>query len=210
MSRNTWIALGAASAALALLAAAWMLLAVIAPHRPAAPPAAPAVAAPPAGAPGGATDCDVERSAPVAFTRMQAQDTLHVTIQGAPCAKARVVITVQGPDGAELYRYEAPFPPHLGAEEARRPLPEAAASFADAVLANAGIAGSTDQLPPWRDAAAYYSTHKDALKLDEAGYEALRRVKRPILWHATGAETWRSVVYDPETRRGRVILAGGS
>jgi hypothetical protein len=157
-----------------------------------------------------AAACAVERSAPFAFRSAEARDTLRVRIQGDPCSQARLEIAVQGPDGAELYRYQAPFPPHLGAEEARHPLPEAAAGFADEVLANAGIAGSTDQLPPWPDALAYYAAHKDALKLDEPAYEALRRVHRPLLWHATGAETWRSVVYDPQSHAGKVILSGGA
>lgn len=154
--------------------------------------------------------CKVRRSGPLAFRSEGAQDTLHVSIEGTPCTQARLSIIVQAPDGAVLYRYDAPFPSHLTAEEARKPLPQAAEAFAASVFANAGIAGTTDALPPWADATAYYAEHQDAMKIDRAAYEALRRVKRPIFWHATGAETWRSVVYDPQTQKGRVILAGGA
>ncbi|HKI99441.1 MAG TPA: hypothetical protein VKB51_13295 [bacterium] len=218
--RKLWMAIAAASAVLA--AAVSVLLLVVAfravqRERAAPPPAERAEPATPSVAPGSAPGtavpsgaaCDVQRSAPLAFRSAKPDDTLRVTIQGAPCARAKLSIVVRDPSGAELYRYEAPFAPHLNAQLAKEPLSQAAEAFAESVLANAGIAGTTDQLPPWLDAQAYYSEHRDALKVDEVIYEALRKVRRPILWHATGAETWRSVVYDPQTRSGLVILAGG-
>lgn len=206
-SRRLWLLLASASALLMALATAWLLFTLVSVLRQGSPAHSPAATG--AREATGAA-CTVQRSAPLAFRSAASHDTLRVRIEGAPCAQARLTIVLQGPDGAELYRYEAPFPPHLTAEEAAKPLPQAAEDFAASVIANAGIAGTTDALPPWDDAVAYYAEHRDAIRIDQATYQALRRVRRPIFWHATGSETWRSVVYDPQRHRGRVILAGGA
>ncbi len=199
----------AASAGLALLSLLVFGAVLYQVHRRPAPPPAGTGGDPPPGADAPGPPCAVERSGPLAFRSAQPGDTLHVSVQGDPCWKALLRIRVVAPDGAELYRYEAPFKPHVATDWRDPRLDRAAESFADEVLANAGLVGSTAALPPWGDAQEYYAAHGNAIRVERLAYEALRADQRPILWHRTGRESWRSVVYDPQTHAARVILEGG-
>ena len=196
----------AAASAVLMVAIALLAAAVVYRARSGASPAGVASDAPVGALP----RCTVERSGPVAFSGLARGDVLHVSIEGDPCWQGALHLRVEADDGAVLYRYDAPFKPHVARPWNDPRLDDAAADFAEQVLANASIAGTTAELPPWADAAVYYGEHHDGIQVDRAGYEALRRVQQPILWHATGAETWRSVVYDPVAHEARVILAGGS
>ena len=206
--RLIWTA-AAVSAALALASVLAIGAVLYQAHRRPAPPAAGTGGDPPPGADAPGPPCDLERSGPVAFRNAEPGDTLRVSVQGDPCWKAVLRIRVVAPDGAEHYRYEAPFKPHVALDWRDPHLERAAAAFADEAVANAGLVGSTAALPPWGDAQEYYAAHGNAIRVERSAYEALRADRRPILWHRTGRESWRSVIYDPQTRAARVILEGG-
>ena len=198
----------------ALLAAHWVPSRVQGPADTNRAPvvAAPAPAAaptPPGHVPGPEAGCVVERSGPLAFRGSDTRDVVRVSILGRTCAEATLHIVLASAEGAELYRFEVALRSALAARASEAELLQAAEVFAQEAFDNAGIAGSTAELPSWSDALTYYAGHPEALKIKRPAYEALRRQHRPVFWHATGPESWRSVVYDPATGTARIIVAVG-
>jgi hypothetical protein len=153
--------------------------------------------------------CSVQRSAPFAFRGAEARETLRVSIRGEPCGTATLRLWIEDARGNILYGYTAPFAQLVTIHPIDPALARAAAGFADDVVANAAIAGTTGQLPRWEAAQVFYGREPGAIKVPREVYDALRARDWPLLWHAIGPERWRLVVYDVELFQPRVVLEGG-
>ena len=68
---------------------------------------------------------------------------------------------------------------------------------------------TTDSLPPWLPRDDYYEQHNNVIKVPQSTYEQLKRQKRPIFSHPTYHEGWRSLIYDPNTKKAQTLFEGG-
>lgn len=152
--------------------------------------------------------CEVERTAPVAFTGEAKTDHLTVSIAGDPCSASQVTLRITDNADREVYLYEGLLLEHLPFVIYEPDLQPLVTYFAEKVIRDGFIRGTRD-LPPWSSVEDYYESTNDIIIVPEQDYNRMRAVNQPIFWHAAGNATWVHVVYDSASHYGKIIMRGG-
>ena len=151
--------------------------------------------------------CQVQKARAVNFREPDSKDKLEVTVGPGPCATAMLTIAIRSDAGRLLYLYQQNFEQHVVHTD-QDPLHLQAVPFVDRMLAE-GV-GTSATLPPWQAPDAYEAEHMAMVLIDRAAYERLRRSPRPLFWHPTYHEGWRSVVWDQAAGKAITVVEGGS
>lgn len=151
--------------------------------------------------------CELQKSRAVSFRNTAAKDVLEVIVGPGPCLTATLTIAIRSDAGRLLYLYQQNFEQHVVHTD-QDPLHLQAVPFVDRMLAE-GV-GTSATLPPWQAPDAYEAEHMAMVLIDRAAYERLRRSPRPLFWHPTYHEGWRSVVWDQAAGKAITVVEGGS
>jgi hypothetical protein len=154
-----------------------------------------------------APECHLHRSEEVSFRERGSKDVLEISIGTGPCYAATLTIVVRTEYGDVLYSYVAKFKQHTALHWEAPELPDNAREFVETSLSNA--MRTTASLPPYAGDEGFFSADEYQLDITEGDYRQLRGEDRPVLFHMTGYETWQYVVYDPRTRKSRLVAGGG-
>lgn len=149
----------------------------------------------------------MQKARAVSFRAPVSKDKLEVTVGPGPCATATLTIAIRSDAGRLLYLYQQNFEQHVVHTD-QDPLHLQAVPFVDRMLAE-GV-GTSATLPPWQAPDAYEAEHMAMVLIDRAAYERLRRSPRPLFWHPTYHEGWRSVVWDQAAGKAITVVEGGS
>lgn len=159
----------------------------------------------------GATDypaCNIEKTRAIAFSSSGPTDTFKIQIVGIPCYEATLSISVTNSKGVKVYKYEAPFKPHIPVDWEDPDLDRIADSFATYTLEKSYWGQSTD-LPVWEYPTVFYDKNSTSVVVTQEQYEKYRKHITPVLWHHIHYEGWRHIVYDRKAESAVVVLEGG-
>ncbi len=154
-----------------------------------------------------APECHLHRSKEVSFRERGSKDVLEISIGTGPCYAATLTIVVRTGYGDVLYSYVAKFKQHTARHWQAPTLPDNAREFVEASLSNA--MRTTASLPPYVGDNGVADAVESQVDTTEGEYQQLRAEDRPVLFHMTAYETWQYVVYDPRTRKSKVVAVGG-
>jgi hypothetical protein len=154
-----------------------------------------------------APECHLHRSNEVSFRDRGSKDVLEITIGTGPCYAATLTIVIRTDYGDVLYSYVAKFKQHTARHWESPTLPDDAREFVETSLSDA--MRTTASLPPYGGEEGFFDAVEYQVDITEGDYQRLRAEDRPVLFHMTGYETWQYVVYDPRTRKSRIVAGGG-
>lgn len=153
-------------------------------------------------------DCDVSAVTLIPFSSDDATDRLSVAISGSPCYEASLVVSITTNDGRSVYRYEAPFKPHVATQWDYPGLAEVAQSLVNRFLDDISFSRTRD-LPEWLPKDDYYEANYQEVQVDRAYYEELREQDWPVYTHLIHYEGWKVIAYDRNKGRTVVVSEGG-
>ena len=142
----------------------------------------------------------------IAFTAPAAKDRLKVSIGPGACHSARLYIVVRSAQGRILYRYVAPFKQHVATQWDDPELPQIARQFVDETVLRSLV--PKGEFPtPKLDGQAEDGGQR--LAVPASVFKRLASSGQPMIYHQTYYEGGQYVVFDPVTRRVRVVVREG-
>lgn len=132
--------------------------------------------------------CDVTLSRDLAFTSVEARETVTVRSFGPSCDKAVALFELRGADGHPLWSWSAPLPQAFG-DVFPADKPEQMRAFFER-WAQPTLA-TTQQAPAWPLLAPGQTT------LDQLTYDDIRARDLPMLCHASGTNRQVCVFWEP-------------
>ncbi len=152
-------------------------------------------------------NCNIIKNKKIAFTSSQATDTLQMSIVGKPCYDGILEIKITRKDGLEVYKYKAPFKPHIavGWDDVEE---KDAEELIKRTLNREGYLNSRE-LPSYEPSEKFYEKHYNVVTIPKEQYEKLRKQSTPLFSHSTNYESWVYLVYDDVTGKVIIIMKGG-
>lgn len=150
--------------------------------------------------------CQISVSRQIPFSSTAAKDRLTVSIGPGACHTAELSVIVVSSSGKVLYRYVAPFKKHVSTQWDDPALPNDAHQFVKETAANALVPiGKRPIAKP-----------KDQIKEGDAEitvplalFTRLTSSDQPMLYHPTYYEGGQYVVFDPASRKAKVVARWG-
>jgi len=151
--------------------------------------------------------CDIRKTAQVTFSTAQVKDTFEVSAVGSPCWQGDLKIEIRTAKGKALFRRQTklrdlfddspPWDPALKAD-----LESTVKSFFEEAFTK-----RSGDLPPY-SAGEDEGGDAEQVQIPEEEYNRLRQQNLPVfLIH--GYESWQYFIYDPPTKKARLIVQGG-
>jgi hypothetical protein len=151
--------------------------------------------------------CDIRKTAQVTFSSTEVKDTFEVSAAGSPCWKGVLKIEIRTAKGkalfnresklADLFDEQPPWDPALKAD-----LESTVKSFFEEAFTK-----RSGDLPPY-SAGGAEEGDAEQVQIPEEEYNRLRQQNLPVfLIH--GYESWQYFIYDPATKKARLIVQGG-
>jgi hypothetical protein len=150
--------------------------------------------------------CQYTVSRQVSFTSPTAKNQLTVSIGPGACHSAELSIVITSARGEVLYRYVALFKKHVVTQWDDPSLPEDAREFVNETASRALIPRSEVPSPKARGQT---EEGEAELTVPVPVYKRLVSSGQPMLYHRTYYEGGQYVVFDPVTRRARVVALWG-
>lgn len=152
--------------------------------------------------------CSFSGSRNAPLTSEAGTDLLELTISGDPCYEAILVLSIATKEGNQLYRYEAPFKPHVDTHWEDPGLSEDAERLLRRFLDHTSFS-KTSELPKWMPKDDYYETNYQELQVDRSYYEMLLTQDWYVYTHLVHYEGWRVIAFDRQDRKIVVVSEGG-